>query len=205
MKDNFSEKDSLQLIEGMIAQVRNNVQKGAGNLMILWGCSITVISIACFFLFHILNDPYQANYLWWLCVPLTFISFFIGKKQDKKALVKTHIDTIIHYIWSAFLVANSLILISIFAYSYMYESNIFMILITPSILILLGFAQLITGACIKEKIFKWGAIVFWISALLILALSYTIGRSDVHMLILALAMFFGMAVPGIKLNKKYKG
>jgi hypothetical protein len=44
MEKSLSEKESLDLINTMISSARNNLQKGIGNIYLLWGYVIAVLA-----------------------------------------------------------------------------------------------------------------------------------------------------------------
>ncbi|MDR1764252.1 MAG: hypothetical protein LBR64_09965 [Dysgonamonadaceae bacterium] len=207
METNFSEKESLALINEMIAQARNNVRKGAGNSMIFWGVAIAVIALSNSLLLAFLKPEFE-NYsysVWALCLPLVVIDFYVNWKNRHTQLVKTHIDTIIGAVWQGFLITYAIFLAFIFAlYRADGWSGILFIFITPFVLLLCGLCTYATAKACRFKPFVFGAIVFWAGfACWSLMAVFNIGENEIiPFIILAVCMLLGFVVPGLLLNKK---
>lgn len=204
MEKNFSEQDSLQLINEMINQAKNNVEKGAANSMILWGYATAIIAIANIVLLHILDKPYQSFYVWWVMVLVGIFSHFINRKQKRISTVKTHIDKIVSSAWMGFVISNVIFLIVIFGVVYLSQSWTVTWVITPVILTMMGLAQFVTATACRYKLFLYAAGVFWGGALVCLVSFYFYPQSDIQFIILAACMILGLVVPGHMLNKKAK-
>lgn len=204
MEKNFTEQDSLRLINEMITQARDNIQKGAANYMIRAGYSVAIIAIANIILIHVLPNPNMAFWVWSLMFPYFIIEKILGRKSDKQTLVKTHIDKIIGNIWEAFAYSVAILLVIIFGMGYIFKVYYFVILITPTILILMGLAQYITAAASRFKPFYWGVIAFWCGALLCMITLIVYKSSEIQFIILAICMIIGFVIPGHILNSKAK-
>jgi hypothetical protein len=90
MEKKFSEQDSLQLINEMIAQARDNVRKGSGDFMVIAGYVIVVAAIADFVLFQVLDKPHMAHWVWSLMLPY-FIFFHDKRKNERQIADRLHI------------------------------------------------------------------------------------------------------------------
>ncbi len=203
METRLKEQQSLSLISEMIAQTRNNFQRGAGNAFILNGCAVAVIALLNAVLLFTLPNPGHSFHVWWLMVPVWFIDRYIDKRTDSAATVKTHFDRIISMTWRAFAAAVVLLLVTIFGFAIGGDNSMMYILITPGILIMAGTAQLITGVACRFRPVMTGAYILWGGALACLAsfLLWPGWAGATQFLILAACMAAGFALPGYRLNK----
>ncbi|MFT3995212.1 MAG: hypothetical protein QM660_12945 [Dysgonomonas sp.] len=206
MDNKFNEKDSLQVINEMIAQTRNNIQIGAANPMIFCGYFVAIVAICNIILLETLDKPYYSFWIWLLMIPMSLIErCFISRKKNKSAIVRTPIDRIISKIWIGFACCIVVLLISIFSLISISDNWIFTILITPVILTLTGFGQFISGYATRFAPFVRGAYVFWVGAVLAITLAYGIFNSQtIQFIILAVCMIVGFVIPGHILNRKAK-
>jgi uncharacterized membrane protein len=202
MEKNFTEQDSLRLINEMINQAKNNVQKGAADSMILWGYATAILAIANFVLLHTLNIPHYSFHIWWLTILVNIINAIIKRKKEKESVVKTHIDKIVSSAWIGFLISIIIFLIVIFSTVFLTHSLVLVWVITPVILTILGLAQYVTATACRYKLFFYAAFIFWGGALLCLISLYIFPRSDIQFILLAVCMISGLAIPGHMLNKK---
>lgn len=204
MENKFNEQDSLRLINEMIAQVNSNIQKGAANTMIVAGYSVAFTAILNIILMHVLPNPGMSFWVWSLMLPFFIIEKILGSRQDKRAIVKTHIDRIIGKTWEAFAYSVVILLIVTFGMVYAFKVSYFTILITPIILTLMGLAQYVTAIASKFKPFYWGVVAFWVGALLCMALLIFHQSADYQFIILAICTIIGFVIPGHILNHKAK-
>jgi hypothetical protein len=202
METKFSEQESLAVISEMIEQARNNFQKGAGNMMIFWGCSVSFTSLLVFILLNTLENPNQAFWAWWIMAVCGVVAHFIERRQERKLLVKTQIDTIINSVWSGYLLFCLLFLAIVFAFGIlMHYVNIFVI-ITPVILSAVGMAEFITAKACRFRWYLFGAITMWAGALLCVVIMLLTKSIDYQFVIMAVCMLIGFVLTGILQNKK---
>ncbi|NDV94725.1 hypothetical protein D0T84_07305 [Dysgonomonas sp. 521] len=201
MEKTFSEQDSLKLINEMISQARDNFQEGNTYSSIFCGYIVAATAFANFILLHTLGNPNLSYWIWLTMIPMTIISSIISKRQRKSAIVKTHIDKIIGYIWVAFAISVGILLLSIYGTAYAFKSSHLCILITPVILIMMGAAQFITSIACRFKPYLYGACMFWCGALLC-TVCYLFGRGDIQFIILGICAIMGLCVPGHIANRK---
>jgi len=203
---NFSEQQSLNLITAMIEQARNNVQKGAANSMILNGYAVAAIALLNIALAFIFLGTNQIYWIWCLMIPVWVVNRLLDKKQEKQAVVKTHIDKIVNTTWNSFGFAVAIFLLLIFGYGIAMKNPKIFIMITPMIMLMAGLAEFVTAKACRFKPFFVGACVMWAGALACLAiyifLHYWAGIA--HFFILAVCMVMSFSVPGHKLNKMAK-
>lgn len=203
MENTLNEKESLRIINEMIAQAKNNFQKGAGDSGIFCGCFVTLIALLNFGLIYWLDNPNTSFHIWWLMIPMMFISKYLKKRNEKESFVKTHIDKIVGAVWTAFPISIAVLLLLIFGLCFVFKTSYFSAMITPGILILMGMAQYVTGRAIRLKLYIYGSVVFWIGALVCVGV-YACGNIPAQFLVLAVCCLFGLVVPSYQLNKLAK-
>jgi len=203
MEKNFTEQDSLMLINEMITQARDNIQKGAADSMVFSGYCVAFTAVLNFVLLQILNPSYLAFWVWLLMIPMSIGCFILNKRTDKKAIVKTHVDKIVSNIWFAFFISVICLLTVVFGFALSTGLWVLTILITPFIMIMMGAAQYVTSVTSRYKPFRTGAYVFWLGGVLCMVYpSFT--NLQLQFIILAVCMIFGFVVPGHILNRKAK-
>jgi len=204
MEKKFNEQESLQLISEMIAQARKNITKEDAFSYLLIGYSLVVVSLLNAVLLYVLTLSYMANWVWILMAPVIFISFYMNKKAVKTAQVRTHIDTIVSGIWTAFMYSIFTLFILLFGFSYAFDNWWFMMLVTPLVLVLMGFAQFVTAVACRYNRFYWGAAIFWLGGILCLLYFLFARESAGQYVIFALCVVGGFIIPGHMLNRKIK-
>jgi hypothetical protein len=206
METKFTEQQSLEVITEMINRARNNVQKDSANNMIYNGFAVALVAVANFILLHLLPDAYT-NYsfnIWWLMAPSTIIDHLIRRKINRSAIVKTHIDGIISWLWRGFSISTVILLVIILSLCYVFHTSLIALLITPGIMIIVALVEFGMAKICKFKPFFWGALAFWTGSLLCLFPYCVLKRGDLHFLILAVCMILGFVIPGYILNKSAK-
>jgi hypothetical protein len=206
METKFTEQQSLEVITEMINRALNNVQKGSANSLIYNGFAVALVAVANFVLLHLLPADLKnwSFSVWWLMIPSAFVDSFLKRKIDRSALVKTEIDGIIRSIWRSFSVSIVFLLLSIFSASFVFNKWTYTLFITPGIMLMVAMAEYIMSRVCRYKPFFWGAIYFWVGALLCIFTYCVLKRGDLHFLILAVCMIAGFVIPGYMLNKKAK-
>ena len=207
METKLTEQESLAIISEMIDRARNNVQKGSANNLIYNGYAVAFVAILNFILLHLLPkaDLNWSFSVWWLMIPSGVIDYFLKKRVDRSMIVKTQIDSIISAIWRGYGISIVVLLVILFSMSLVYETWHYFAAITPTIMIMTALAEFGMAKACRFKPFLWGAVGFWIGALLCCCVTYfVLRRGDIQFLILAVCMILGFVVPGYQLNKLAK-
>jgi MFS family permease len=207
METKFTEQENLAIINEMIDRARNNIQKGRANSLIYNGYAVAFVAVLNFILLHLLPeaDKNWSSSVWWLMVPSFFISKYVGSRVNRSAIVKTQIDGIIGALWNGFAISIVVLLSILFSLALVFQTWHYLAVITPTIMIMTAFAEFGMAKACRFKPFFWGAIGFWIGALLCCFFSYfVLKKGDIQFLILALCMILGFVIPGNQLNKKAK-
>jgi hypothetical protein len=198
----FTEKESLTLISEMIEQAKANLRKGSGNAFIFYGLIVSCLALANVALLCMLPNGKHSFWIWALMLPAMFIGRHISNKVVREAMVKTHIDTIIHAVWQGFAYAIALFLLLIFTFGFGQKMYSIFGLINPVILLLMGLAEFITARVCRHTPYLVGALIMWLGALLCIAVYWLINPPVLaQFVLLAICMITGFVVPGYRLNK----
>ncbi|MCB0505186.1 MAG: hypothetical protein KDC58_06745 [Cyclobacteriaceae bacterium] len=189
MESNLTEKDSLKLITEMIKAAKGNANQSFFHI-IMWGWVISTICIAQFIMIRFSDWGKNSVYIWLLVLPFGIVSSVYGYKQGRKEKVRTFIDSVYAWVWIAFVISLTLVLIISFR-------NVMSI--TPLVLVTAGTATFLSGQIIKFKPLIWGGLAFWGWSLVAFGL-----QNELNLIINALAIFTGYLIPGYMLKNKLK-
>ena len=189
MDTNFTHEQSLTLINEMIHRARNNVKLERNYSLLYWGYLTAALAITHYVLMHTLNNPNQGSRIWALMLPAAIVGYFIERSTKRKKLVKTHYDNITGMIWLGFLISWTffIIVFNLFRANYT--------LIVPVCLIMFGMGQFITAFVLRYKLWFAAAVLSWTLAVVCVFLN-----TDLHMIVFAVNMIVGCAIPGHVLN-----
>ncbi len=189
MEDSFSEKQSLELITGMINKAKNKFSE-SGTLYLVWGVAILICSLSQFVFGNILG--YKNAYYGWFITWIVYIyqAIFLARKK-KNQKVRTYTDEILGYVWICFILCF-FVMIFILIYTKSFT------LIYSAILVLYAIPTFLSGAILKVKSLIIGGICCWVLA----ALSMFIPL-QYHLLLISVAVIVAWIIPGIYLRNKY--
>ncbi|MDR0509913.1 MAG: hypothetical protein LBH06_02320 [Rikenellaceae bacterium] len=205
METNFTERQSLETITGMIEQAKNYHRKGSLASYVFWGWMIAGLAVADFLLLTLVPSIRDnAHAVWALTLPAAVVNIFIQRRVDRQALVRTHINAIIGYIWTGFAISVWLFLAIVFTIAITTKTWFLMITLTPVIMLMLGMAQFATARACRLRSFLTGAIAFWAGAALSAACILS-KYVELQFIILALCMILGFVVPAGALDRKASG
>ena len=188
MEDSFNEKQSLELITGMINKAKNNFSE-SGMLYLVWGIAILLCSIVQFILGSLMGCK-NVYYVWFLTWPVYIYQAIFLYKKKKKETVKTYTDEIIGYAWICFIVF--FIMIFILLYTRKFE------LIYSTILVLYAIPKFLSGAILKVKSLLIGGVCCWALACISLFVPF-----NYHLLLISMAVLVAWIIPGYFLRNKY--
>lgn len=189
MEQQFSEKDSLQLINAMINKAKNNYSE-SGTLYLVWGFTIFICSIAQFIALKFF-DYQQAYYIWFVTWGVFIYQVIFLKRKKKTVKVRTYTDEVLGYVWICFVICLFVMLI-ILLQSKSYT------LINTVILVVYGIPTFLSGAILKIQSLTIGGICCWVLAeiSLFIPLQY-------HILLISAAVLIAWIIPGIILRNKF--
>jgi len=199
MESNFTHEQSLTLINEMISRARNNVSMGGAYSLIYWGYMTAVLAIANSILWHILDNNGKSHYVWFAMIPAMAAGYFIERKSLREKVVKTHIDRIGGIVWAGFFI--SVIVFSIVIHVIAYTTGWWDILALniPIIITMFGMGQFATASVFRYKLWYAFAAFSWAGAIVC-----AFSRIDVQLIVFAVCMMVGLAVPGHILNRQAK-
>lgn len=188
MNENLSPEKSFETISAMINTAKNKLADD-GFLFIFWGWLVCFCS-----LFHYTFIKLNINggdYVWALMPLGGIFSAVYALKQNKKESVKTYVDDYLKYLWLAFGISLLIALLSMptigIKHTYFF------------LMILYGFATMVSGGILNFKPLVIGSIFAFICAL---ASNY-FGDVD-HLLWIALSLICSYIIPGHILRSQYK-
>ncbi len=188
--ENFSPKDSLQLIDNMINQAKNRFSEN-GFLYLMWGWLVFFCSIAHFVLLK-LNLLKHPEIIWASCWLAVIFQVIYLSRRKKKEKVKTYSENIINYIWVSFGIC--MLVVSVIVG----KTNNWDI-INSLILLFYGTPTFLSGIAMQFKPLVVGGIICWCLAMV----SVFIAPIYV-LLLLAVAVVSAWIIPGYMLRSKFK-
>ena len=135
---------SLSLITETLNNSRRDILRNNSKYFVLWGCLLTVMSLAIYLLWHFTGSP-KWNFLWF-AMPLGYIIAALMGRHDK-GMPQNEIGRILGNIWAVFGVFS--VCISVIAVSWV------PLHVTLLIVVMLGIAESISGAVLKN----WPVII----------------------------------------------
>mgnify|MGYP006902061738 CR=1 FL=1 len=177
----FTENDSMQVIQEMIANAKKDVRNDRFYYLI-WGWLTLTASLGHFVLLKI---GYEHPYIVWLLMILGGVaSFFRARKHKRDSRVKTYVDRFIGNLWIA---VSAGILISLVAAATKVGYDI----AYPFLIVLFGVGTYMSGVIFKFRPLIIGGILNWLIALTAFYVSF-----DIQLLLLALSMIVSYLIPG---------
>ncbi|NOY36695.1 MAG: hypothetical protein GXO83_03880 [Chlorobi bacterium] len=181
-------EESLEIINKMIFTAKVNI-KGGSFYFLFWGWLIILISLGVFSLEKFTNMM-NSEVLWSLTFVGVIVSGIYGYKKEKKEKFTTYTGNIYMWVWLGFLiVVAGLIFIIIYDKAYT--------LIGPVILLLAGYATLLSGIIIKFKPLIIGALFMWT-----LGITAFFIHNEYALIVEAFAVLCGYLIPGYMLKNK---
>ncbi len=183
---NLTQNESLELISRMIKETRNNLERGGGNIYLLWGYVWLFVSLAIYVLLLKTGD-YRVQW-GWFAIPLIGYPgmMFLLRKQEKGAV--TFVGRVISGIWIVIGVVAALLSIYMFI-----DYKAFPMMFMMSLLITSGVAM--SGLVLK---FRPIAIAGFLGILLSFLLLMVSGLNQI--LIYSFYSVIMLIIPGHVLN-----
>lgn len=188
--DNFSEQNSLQLIESMINKAKNQFNEN-GTLYLLWGYTILLCCSVQFIAQYFFHSN-KAYYVWFFTWGVVIYQIWFIIKRKKKENVKTYTDSIIGVVWFSFTIVLFLMLFILSAYRAQAAIN-------PVILVVYGIPTVLSGFIIRFRPLVIGGACCWA-----LALASPFIDKEYHYLLLCAAVVAAWIIPGHLLRIRYK-
>ncbi len=194
----FTEQESLRVIDEMIRRTKNTYTKGVMSAAILFGWASAIVAVI-YMVLHWYYPPQQVIWIWLLLLVMAVISSVVAKKKSKPAMKhpKTQIDRIVVANSVAMLIGMVIFIgISIFVGWY-FKTTMAYALFAPVCFILTGIYLFITAKAMRWNPLYIGAAAFWLGAVLYAILPvFGVTYDDWGMAVFAFCMVFGFAIPG---------
>lgn len=187
MENGFDVKQSLRVIDEMIAQAKHRSHPSEGFVTLLWG----ILTMSAALLHWYLAVVWEVSYApvaWCLMIVGAAVTIALSRKMAREKPVKTYVDIQVGQIWLAFGVSFGVLF---FALSPAHG------LFLPIVVLLYGSAQWVHGSLLKFMPYKAGAVVFWLAS----GVAFQLLREQ-QLLVLAAAVVLGFIVPGYLLRAK---
>lgn len=187
---NFTEKESLALIQEMITNAKKNF-KDNGFHYLLWGWLVFIASISHYVLLTVVN--FDKPYLPWpILMSLGAVTAVVyGMTQKSKEHVKTYMDQFMGFLWGAFVISLGIVLV--------FMHKLGPEVAYPFILILYGIGTFTSGGMLKFPLLIFGGIACWVLAVI----SFFVGFEH-QLLLIALAVLVSYIIPGHVLKNQYR-
>ena len=217
MENLLTEKESLDLIGQMIRTAKNNLQRGMGNIFLLWGYLVAGISLAIFIMLYILPGPtsYYAYFLWFLMAFGYPFHYRLLKKREKERLVMTYVEKLMAWVWIAFAISILTVVAGLLfgtiivmpAFCDIEPGHEFLrwfqwLFISPVMLCLYGFALFVSGKAYDFKPLVIGGIICFIAAFYLLFSIHHAQVLKIQQIVLCISAVAGFVIPGHLLNRK---
>ncbi len=186
--ENFSEKDSLRLINEMISKAKKSyVTKGIAPMV--WGSIIFFCSMVTWAKVHF---KFETVDVWLLTFIALGVQIFYGIKEGRNKKFTSYESIIISYVWTAFG-------ISMFVTSFFVGKLAANIETTSLFMMLYAIPTFITGGVTKFKPMIYGGVFCWVASVVSIFTNF-----EIDTLLMAACGLFAWLIPGIILWKRYK-
>jgi hypothetical protein len=181
-------EQQLQLIAEMINTARKEFNDSS-YIFLVWGWAVCTASLAQYIMIRM---NIEFNYLAWaILMPLAAVVQVAGQaRQKKKERVKTHVDKILGYLWTAVVVSLLLVLFS---------ANNLKLNTYPVIIFLYGIGTFISGGILNLKPMVAGGICCWVIGFAAFYLKF-----EYQLLLLAFSVIVSYIIPGYILKNRYR-
>jgi hypothetical protein len=187
-QENFSPQESLALIRSMITKTRKDMSDNS-QYFLLWGWVTFIACTGQFILKNIIH--YEKHYqVWWLVIPATIISVYMGIKERKKREASTYIGDSMKYLWMG--MGMSFFVLSMILSKMGWQTNVF-----PFFILLYGLGTFISGKLLQFNPLVFGGLAAWILGITSVYFSY-----DYQMLFAAAAILISYIIPAYMLRSK---
>lgn len=190
--EQFSGEESLRLIQSMINRAQDKFAEN-GHLYLLWGWVVFVCSLTQFGLQRIFHLSPENTWMVWLLtwVALIYQIAYIRQKR-RKLEVRTYTQDIVSYVWIVFGISTILM-------AFILGTNKQPMLVNPVLLVSYGIPTFLSGIILRFRPLIWGAVFCWVLAVICSQL-----KTDLQLVLIALAVLLAWIIPGYQLRNKFK-
>ena len=187
-EENFSQQDSLKLINEMIGKAkRSYVTKGTAS--IVWGSLIVFCSIITW---AKIKYGFNIGFDVWLLLLLALIpQIYFSVKEKRSKNYTSHEEGAVYFVWITF--AICIFILSFYNSKFGNEHS------TTLVMMLYGIPTFITGGIFKFKPMIFGGLCCWVLSVISI---YTSVEND--MLLMAASGLVAWFIPGVILFNRYQ-
>jgi hypothetical protein len=180
----FSAKQSLDLIQSMIRQAQGNVQRNSFYFL-LWGWIVTSANFGMYGLMKFTDYPYP-YIVWLLTIPAWIITMVHGARESKSATPRTHLDKVTMWLWICY---------GLSILPFVFFMNEIRFNINPAILIVTAVPTFLSGILVKFRPLLFGGVNFYILGIV----AFMVSPVDQY-LVGGIAVVCGYLIPGYLLR-----
>jgi len=186
-------REEIRFIREMIEKTRSSAVK-SGPYLIVWGI-LVILAIIGMYLLEI-GKLYEWIWIDWIVFMGigTVYTVFQAIKEQRKNRVRTYAVVTVSYLWSACGIAF-ILLGFVFPLLRLYSYEPIPIFIS----VIAGIALFVSGGIFQWDLLKWGGMLFWIGALVMVFCP-----ADIRSLLFIPLIAFGYLTPGIIYDRKYR-
>ncbi|MEO7992460.1 MAG: hypothetical protein ABI663_23115 [Chryseolinea sp.] len=183
--EKFTPEQSLDVITSMINQAKGNMQRSSFHFL-LWGWTIVIANLGVYLLFKFtsLTNPFM---MFGVTIPAAVIAIIYSIRNNKRVIVKTHLDNIGKWMWVGF--GITCFIIVIFGKNINWQIN-------PIIITMCAAPTFLSGVMLRFRPLMIGGITFWI-----FGLASFLAPVEIQFLLAAIAVAVGYLIPGYLLRK----
>lgn len=185
--ENFTQEDSLRLINKMIANAKTKFSKSDSYYFLFWGYFSLLVFAVHYFLAAVYGYP-TAHYAWLLFPVGSVANIFLARKIQSQKIVTTKIDKVISQLWISFAIGAAVAFVG---------SWFVQFLVMPILLLLIGITLFANGLFVNFNAFKIGGLVCLVGALIGLYLGNTVQQLPLY----GVCIIAGYIIPGHLLKK----
>lgn len=194
--------ESVEMMQSMVKHAQTAIQRGTANWLMYWGCVNAFTALLNFALLYVLKNPLYAYGVWILIIPYIAINVVMDIKLIKPPVIRSHIDSIVTSIWTAYDYALIIFVIVITGFAWYWNFSLFAIL-SPVVLLCAGVAQYVTAQVLQFKAYLRGAVIMWIGSIACMLVAVLLSP-EYQLLVLPCSMLLGFTWTGYSLKKHVK-
>ena len=163
-------QESLALIAETVNNSRKSIVHRSGKYMIVWGISLTLISLLVYILWKTTGKA-DWNYLGFAMPVIGLIPAFMLKKKETTPLPDNTVSRMLGGVWRTF----GVFAVSVSVFSILYAhlgsnalTNIAIaISLSPMILLLFGMAETISGVAVKNRAIQVAGVITGVGGIIL--------------------------------------
>ncbi len=189
----FKQENALMVIEEMINKTKEDL-KDNGFYFSLWGWLVLIAALSNYYLL-VFTDYMYHSLPWMILMPAggIFTMLWAIKERKKTPQVKTYVGEVFKYVGQAFA-------FSLFIICFLMPMGNQWAAFYPTIMVIYALWLYVSGGVLKFKPLMAGALLNWLLA----GIGFIWKDTEVHLLLISLAVLGGYIIPGYLLTRKFR-